>query len=1210
MQSPAKGLAPGRPLLLAGIADGAEGLVIADLARAVAAGEKAPVVSLAVVCRDGPRMALLSRALTFFAPDIEVLEFPAWDCLPYDRSSPHAAVVAQRMMTLARLARVTARERPSVLLTTVNAVTQRVPPRDLLVRQSFSAAPGNVLPMASTIAWLELNGFNRASTVREPGDYAVRGGILDLFAPGMEAPVRLDFFGDTLETIRRFDPDSQRTDEELRALDLVPMAEFQLTSETIRLFRTGYVAQFGAASPDDVLYQAVSEGRRFAGMEHWLPLFHPRLDTLFDYLGSKSPSPKGCKGSGEGAPAERSEPPHPGPLPDGERGSGLSSAATPIVLENLAEEAAHERLAQIADYYQARRQTIDQPGGGAPYKPLPPDQLYLAEAEWRARLDKAALARLSPFAAPEGDRAAIEIGARAGHNFSAERAEPGANVFDAVKKHVEALRGAGKRAIVALWSEGSRERMAHVLAEHGLLNLTPVASWPQALALSRHEVALAVLGIEAGFETADVAVISEQDILGERLIRARRAPKRAENFIAEVTSLATGDLVVHVDHGIGRFAGLRAIEAAGAPHDCLEIHYAGSDKLYLPVENIELLSRYGSEEAHVELDRLGSTAWQARKARMKNRIREMAGELIKVAAERAMHEAPRLAVGAGLYDEFCAGFPYEETDDQQATIAAVIADLASGRPMDRLICGDVGFGKTEVALRAAFIAAMNGKQVAVVVPTTLLARQHAKTFTERMRGYPVHIAQASRLVSAKEVAAVKKGLAEGAVDIVIGTHALLGKTVKFKDLGLLVVDEEQHFGVGHKEKLKQLRAEVHVLTLTATPIPRTLQLALSGVREMSIIATPPVDRLAVRTFVAPFDPVVVREALLRERYRGGQSFYVCPRIEDLAETKTFLDKTVPEVRVAVAHGQMPASMLEDIMSAFYDGKFDVLLSTSIVESGLDIPTANTLIVHRADMFGLAQIYQLRGRVGRAKLRAFALLTLPVARRITAQAERRLKVLQSLDTLGAGFQLASHDLDIRGAGNLLGEEQSGHIKEVGYELYQQMLEEAVTALKAGISAPAAEKWSPQITIGTPVLIPEDYVADLPVRLALYRRLAEIEEDRDIEAFAAELVDRFGKLPPEVEYLLQIVAIKALCRRANVEKIEVGPKGAVLAFRDNIFANPEGLLAYIAKHPVGARVRPDMKVVFFDEWETPAARLKGATGILRALAGIAEKAKEAA
>jgi transcription-repair coupling factor (superfamily II helicase) len=1166
--SPAERLSPGRVLTLAGIADGAEGLVLADLARAIASRAKPPAISIAVVCRDGPRMATLARALAFFAPDIEVLEFPAWDCLPYDRVSPHAAVVAQRMMTLARLARVQGREHPAVLLTTVNAALQRVPARELIAKQSLSAAPGNILPMAGIIAWLDLNGFNRASTVREAGDYAVRGGIVDLFAPGMDEPVRLDFFGDTLESIRSFDPETQRTNADLRALDLVPMAEFQLTSDTIRAFRTGYVAAFGAASPDDVLYEAVSEGRRYAGMQHWLPLFHPRLETVFDYI-----------------------------------------AGSPIAIEPLAEEAAHERLAQILDYFEARKEALTHSGGGAIYKPLPPERLYLAEAEWRERLEKSALARLTSFAAPEQANV-IEVGAHPGHNFTAERATPGANVFEAVTKHVHALQAAGKRAIVALWSDGSRERMAHVLAEHGLLNLAPVASWPQALALLRPQVALAVLGVESGFETADVALITEQDILGERLVRSRRQSKRADNFIAEVTSLSAGDLVVHADHGIGRFIGLRAIEAAGAPHDCLEIHYAGGDKLFLPVENIELLSRYGSEEAGAELDRLGSTAWQTRKARMKNRIREIAGELIKVAAERQLHEAPRLAVETGVYDEFCAGFPYEETNDQQAAIAAVLNDLSSGRPMDRLVCGDVGFGKTEVALRAAFIAAMNGKQVAVVVPTTLLSRQHFKTFADRLKAYPVHIAQASRLVSAKELAAVKKGLAEGTVDIVIGTHALLGKAVKFKDLGLIVVDEEQHFGVSHKEKLKQLRSEVHVLTLTATPIPRTLQLALSGVREMSIIATPPVDRLAVRTFVSPFDPVTVREALLRERYRGGQAFYVCPRIEDLADAKEFLDKTVPEVRVAVAHGQMPATALEDIMGAFYDGKFDVLLSTTIIESGLDIANANTLIVHRADMFGLAQIYQLRGRVGRSKLRAYALLTLPAGRKITPQAERRLKVLESLDTLGAGFQLASHDLDIRGAGNLLGDEQSGHIKEVGFELYQQMLEEAVLSMKAGIAAPVADKWSPQITIGTPVLIPEDYVTDLPVRLALYRRLSEIENDRDIEGFGAELVDRFGPLPEEVEYLLAIVAIKSLCRRANVEKIEVGPKGAVLSFRDNIFANPEGLISYIAKHPVGARVRPDQKVVFFDEWDTAEERLKGATDILRTLVGIAEKGKKAA
>ncbi len=1168
-QSPAQALKPGRVLTLAQVADGAEGLVLADLARAIAARSNAPAISLAVVCRDGQRMAQLSRALAFFGPEIEVMEFPAWDVLPYDRVSPNAAIVAQRMTTLSRLSRVKGRDKPSILVTTANAITQRVPARTFTATHALSVAPGNVLGMASVVEWLELNGFQRASTVRESGEYAVRGGILDLFPPGLDLPVRFDYFGDSVESIKTFDPQTQRSELSMSKLDLVPVAEFQLITETIRRFRTGYVSQFGAAGPDDLLYEAVSEGRRYPGMEHWLPLFHDGMDTLFDYL------------------------------PD-----------TPVALEALADDAIEQRFAQIEDYYEARAEALKE-GVTPAYKPMPPDKLYLGDAEWKERLGELAVAKLNPFDVPPAADV-VDIGATPGHNFVTDRNEPGANVFEAVAKHVGKLQGEGKRVAIALWSEGARERMAHVLADHKLVNLKSIGSWQQMATAPKHQISLAVLGIDAGFVTDDAAVISEQDILGDRLVRTRKAARRADNFIQEATSLSTGDLVVHVDHGIGRFIGLQPITVNGATQDCLEIHYAEGAKLFLPVVNVELLSRYGSEQSNVELDRLGSGNWQARKARMKKRILEMAGELIKIAAARQLREAPKLTVTPGAYDEFAAGFPYEETDDQLTAIDATLNDLASGRPMDRLVCGDVGFGKTEIALRATFDAVMNGKQVAVVVPTTLLARQHFKNFSERFRGFPVNVAQLSRLVPAAQLTANKKGLADGSVDIVVGTHAVLGKAITFKDLGLVVVDEEQHFGVSHKERLKSLRAEVHVLTLTATPIPRTLQLALTGVRDLSIIASPPVDRLAVRTFVTPFDPLVVREALLREKYRGGQAFYVCPRIEDLAGAKDFLDKHVPEVRVVVAHGQMAPTVLDDIMSAFYDGKYDVLLSTTIVESGLDIPTANTLIVHRADMFGLAQLYQLRGRVGRSKLRAYALLTLPVNRTITVQAERRLKVLQSLDTLGAGFQLASHDLDIRGAGNLLGEEQSGHIKEVGFELYQQMLEEAVTSAKAGITDVVEDRWSPQITIGMPILIPEDYVADLSVRLALYRRLADMEEERDIDSFAAEMVDRFGPLPKDVEHLLQIVQIKALCRKANVDKLDAGPKGAVLSFRDNEFANPEGLMIFIRDHAASVKVRNDkngQRLVFLDDWDRPEDRLKGAMAIVRRLSSIAIKAKAA-
>ncbi|WP_166295630.1 transcription-repair coupling factor [Bradyrhizobium sp. 2S1] len=1168
MKSPAAMLAAGRVLTIANVAEGAEGLVISDLARAIAAQPKRPAVSLAVVCRDGARMQQLARALEFFAPDIAVMQVPAWDCQPYDRVSPHSGILAQRLTALAKLSRLVGSDKPLIVLTTVNAAVQRVPARGLVAAQALSVAPGNVVPMDSVVAWLEHNGYTRSSTVREPGEYAVRGGILDLFPAGLDQPVRFDFFGDSLESIRTFDAETQRTLLDMRGLDLVPVSEFQLTTETIRRFRMGYVAAFGAPERDDQLYEAVSEGRRHPGMEHWLPLFQERMDTLFDYLDGAA-----------------------------------------IAIEPQAEDAARERFTQIADYYEARREALEHPGSGAIYKPLPPDQLYLTEAEWTKLLGEAPLARLTPFAVPEGSPDMFDAGARQGRNFAPERADGNVNVFEAVVGHVGALQSQRKKVIIALWSEGSRDRMGAMLRDHKLLNTTSVNTWRIVQATPRNETMLAVVGMESGFETDEFAVISEQDILGDRLVRPRKASRKLDNFISEVTSLATGDLVVHVEHGIGRFVGLQTLEVSGAPHDCLELHYAAETKLFLPVENIELLSRYGSDSANVELDRLGGGGWQARKAKLKNRIREIAGELIKIAAERQLHEAPKFPLQPHVYDEFCARFPYEETEDQLGAITSTLKDLEIGRPMDRLICGDVGFGKTEVALRAAFAVALEGKQVAVVVPTTLLARQHSRTFTERFRGFPVNIAQASRLVSTKELNQVKKGLTDGQVDIVVGTHALLGKAIKFKDLGLLIVDEEQHFGVSHKERLKQLRAQVHVLTLSATPIPRTLQLALTGVRELSIIASPPVDRLAVRTFVAPHDPLMIREALLRERYRGGQAFYVVPRIEDLAGVKDFLDKNVPEMKVAVAHGQMPPTVIEDIMSAFYDGKYDVLLSTTIVESGLDIPNANTLIVHRADMFGLAQLYQLRGRVGRSKLRAYALFTLPAQHKITAQAERRLKVLQSLETLGAGFQLASHDLDIRGAGNLLGEEQSGHIKEVGFELYQSMLEEAIVNLKAGVAEPAADRWSPQITIGMPVLIPEDYVNDLSVRLSLYRRLADLETDEEIDNFAAEMRDRFGVLPDEVRYLFKVAAIKAYCRRANVGKVDAGPKGAVIAFRDNSFAHPERLVSFIRQHGQAAKVRPDMKVVFFQEWDTPEERLAGTTEILRQLANLAESKKAA-
>ena len=1143
-----------------GVVSGYEPFAIYKIAAEI--GGKGPILYIA---RDGQKLDDLTHALSFIEPQMPVVQLPSWDCLPYDRVSPNPAISAKRMSALTNISALSKNLHPAIILTTANAIMQKLPPRSMVEGQSITARPGQNLDMDKLVHHLEHNGFERVSSVREIGDFAVRGGIVDLFAPGSDAPVRLDFFGDTLETVRAFDPASQRTTQTLKDFSLEPMSEITLTPELISKFRTNYIRSFGAASPNDALYEAISEGRRFSGMEHWLPLFYDHLDTIFDYIGD-----------------------------------------IPVVFDHLAEEAMIERNKLIEDYYQARLEQHDPKDSSTPYNPVKPAELYLTPEDIASLSEKVRhRIDLTPFNKPESSgHLVLHSNVTIGRDFVEERTSENKNLFESVVDHVAELRSKGHKVLLTGWSEGSLERLLQVLDEHGLKGIEKVTSLHSVKVTPRDHITAAVVTVEHGFVADDLVVVAEQDILGDRLVRSARRRKRNADFISDMTTLNSGDIVVHVDHGIGRFVGLKTITAAGVPRDCLEIHYADEDRLFLPVENIELLSRYGGEGTNVVLDKLGGVAWQARKAKLKKRLLEIAGHLIHIAAEREMRNAPVLVPPTGSYDEFVARFPYDETDDQLRAIDAVLGDLAAGKPMDRLICGDVGFGKTEVAIRAAFVAALNGYQVAVVVPTTLLARQHYKTFQARFQGLPVKIGQASRLVGAKELAAVKNGVREGTVDIVIGTHALLGATMQFSRLGLLVVDEEQNFGVKQKERLKELKTDIHVLTLSATPIPRTLQLALTGVRELSLITTPPVDRMAVRTFVSPFDPLIVRETLMREHYRGGQSFYVCPRISDLKDVQEFLANHVPELKVTAAHGQMPAGQLDDIMNAFYDGQYDVLLSTSIVESGLDIPSANTLIVHRADMFGLAALYQLRGRVGRSKQRAYALFTLPNQKVLTPGADRRLKVLQSLDSLGAGFQLASHDMDIRGAGNLLGEEQSGHIKEVGFELYQQMLEEAVAELKDG-TAVSESQWSPQISVGTAVMIPDNYVPDLPLRLSLYRRLAEIEELGDIDAFGAEMIDRFGPLPVPVQHLLKVVYIKALCRQANVEKLDAGPKGAVIQFRENNFANGVGLVKWIGEQGSMAKIRPDQSVVFIRDWPNADQRLNGAATVMTQLVKLSKE-----
>ena len=1166
---------PGR-ILLSGVPEGFDSRILAEIGVGAAK-------TVLHVARDDARLARLAGEIAFFVPQIDILRFPAWDCLPYDRVSPNAEVASERVDCLTRLAGQP--ETPKggrIVLTTINALLQRVPLPEAFADATFTATPGDRIDLDELTQFLTRNGYGRAGTVREPGEYAIRGGIIDIFPPGTEEPFRLDLFGDEIEGIRAFDPATQRTIDARPRAVLKPVSEVFLDENSISRFRAGYREMFGSVSEDE-LYRGVSEGRKQIGMEHWLPLFHETLATLFDYL------------------------------PD----------AT-VTLDHQVEAARDARLETITDYYDARRSFLNASANARrgddappPYRPLPSKMLYLDAAEWDQGMADRSAGDFSPFSAPDTAehgvyKSIIDFGGRRAPDFSSARLKNAGgkqnsngeehNVFDMVRQYITTEQNNGRRVIIAGFTNGSRERLRQLLHDHGTPGLVSADGWTEVEALPPGAVAVAVLAVEHGFVTSDAAIIGEQDILGDRLIRPTQKRRNAKNFIADATELAPGDFVVHLEHGIGRYEGLETLDISGAPHDCLQLTYAGNDRLYVPVENVEVLSRYGSGDGGAQLDRLGGAAWQARRSKLKKQLLEMAGELIEIAARRALQPAPKIPVPAGLYEEFCARFPYNETDDQRNAIVDTMTDLESGRPMDRLVCGDVGFGKTEIALRAAFNTVMAGGQVAVVVPTTLLSRQHYATFEERFAGTSVRIGQLSRMVTPKDATATKEALATGDVNIVIGTHALLGKGIKFLNLTLLVIDEEQHFGVTHKERLKQLRSDVHVLTLTATPIPRTLQMALTGVKDMSMIATPPVDRLAVRTFVLPFDPVVVREAIMREHFRGGQIFYVCPRVQHLDEIAERLATLVPEIRVGVAHGRMPKNALEDVMNAFYDGKIDLLLSTQIVESGLDIPRANTLIIHRADVFGLAQLYQLRGRVGRSKLRAYCYLTLPPGKSLTAAASKRLEVLQTLDTLGAGFTLASHDLDIRGAGNLLGDEQSGHIREVGVELYQQMLEEAVAQAR-GATPLTEDGWAPQINIGMPVLIPEGYVSDLDLRLGLYRRIATLESQSEIESFAAEMIDRFGALPDEVENLLRIVAIKRLCRSAGVEKLDAGPKGAVISFRKNDFANPAGLIAFIQDDIGRTKLRPDHKLVYRRDWLNAQERLNGAQRLLNKLADIA-------
>ncbi len=1035
------------------------------LALALADAGRAHPGLVVAVARDTHAAHALEAELGVFAragskgADLDVLHFPDWETLPYDLFAPHPDIVSQRIATLYRLP---STER-GVLVVPVATLMQRLAPTSYIAGSGLVLSLRQKLDLASEQRRLETSGYRHVPQVAEPGDFAVRGALIDIFPMGSAEPYRIELFDEEIESIRTFDPETQRSDAKVDAVRLLPAREFPLTDESTKAFRNTLRERFPIDPRRCPLYQDIREGVTPAGIEYYLPLFFDRTDTLFDYLA----------------------------------GNAL------FVLGEGVLDAAEHFWSQANERYEQRAHDVERPI-------LPVAELYLPTQQLRERLN--AQLRIDVVAKGTHENA-IDLGTQPAPMLPINR--KGEAPADDLKRFLAAYPG---RVLMTADSAGRREALLELLA---IAHLQPTiaGSWSEFSSESSVRFAITVASLETGFALTEPAltVLTERELLGERAQQSRRRKRAArdpETIIRDLGELAIGAPIVHIDHGVGRYQGLLKLDIGGQGGEFLAIEYAKGDKLYVPVSQLHLVGRYtGAAPEFAPLHSLGGDAWERAKRKAAQKVRDVAAELLAIYAQREARQGVALAVDMPMAEQFASSFPFEETPDQEQAIAAVIADLASPKAMDRVVCGDVGFGKTEVALRAAFIAAVAGKQVAVLVPTTLLAQQHYQNFRDRFADWPVRVDVLSRFKSKKETDEALKKIAAGEIDVVIGTHKLLQSDVRFKDLGLVIVDEEHRFGVRQKEQLKKLRAEVDLLTLTATPIPRTLNMAMAGLRDLSIIATPPQHRLAVKTFIGVYDPALIREAFQRELARGGQVYFLHNEVDTIEKIARELGELVPDARLRIAHGQMPERELEQVMLDFYRQRFNVLVCTTIIESGIDVPSANTIVVNRADRFGLAQLHQLRGRVGRSHHRAYAYLVIPDRRVITADAEKRLEALASLEELGAGFTLATHDLEIRGAGELLGEEQSGQIEQIGFSLYTEMLDRAVRALKSG-KVPDFDLTSEheaEIELHVPALIPDDYLPDVNARLTLYKRISSARDEEELRELQVEMIDRFGLLP---------------------------------------------------------------------------------------------------
>lgn len=1089
--------------------------------------------TLLIVAPDSDRAGEIHAELQFFAGPVgEILYFPAWDTAPFEKASPHADITGQRLDTLRRLLD----RRPSAVVTTVEALRQKVLPRTLFDRSSLYFLPGEESNRDELLTKLVTLGYLHVPLVEDRGTFAVRGGIVDIFPPGFDQPVRIEFFGDFVDTIRTFDPLSQRSLIPLEELLLLPSRELLLSPDVIqaaapRLKQRCDDLEISPLARRELLEQLQS-GLCPAGVEYLLPLFQPTLETLFDY----------------------------------------AADTVKVLIDPEAITAAQQHFDNELETAAARAQDR---GDLFPE----PATLFLAAAETDDQLKRSRVVTIPHLALTITDRneERIEITSADNADLKVGLSADSEGVLKPLVERFSAWLDERERLIIACHQRGQAQRLYELLAHYPI----PLAISERSFAEERErddgKIAIVIGGISRGFRlpAGKLIVVTEEELFGRRVKRRGISELRKKQLMTSLAELKPGDYMVHLDHGIGIYRGLVHLSFDTYASDFLLLEYAGADKLYLPIDRLNLVQRYvGAEGLEPKVDKLGGTSWEKSKARARIAVQEMAEELLKIYAARHVHEGHAFSLPDELYREFEASFAYEETSDQLAAIGDMLGDMTAPKPMDRLVCGDVGYGKTEVAMRGAFKAVMDGKQVAVLVPTTILAQQHLETFRARFAAYPVTIEMLSRFRTAKEQKAILEQVKKGTIDVIIGTHRLLQSDVTFKDLGLLIIDEEQRFGVTHKERLKKYRAVVDILTLTATPIPRTLYMSLMGIRDLSIIDTPPVDRLAVKSFVARAADELIREAVIRELRRGGQVFFVHNRVQSIMNWAEHLHRIVPEAKIAVAHGQMEEGELEKVMLGFMHGETNLLLCTTIIESGLDIPNANTLIVDRADTFGLAQLYQLRGRVGRSKQRAYAYFLIPGEGAISADARERLKVIQELTELGAGFRLATHDLEIRGAGDLLGAKQSGNIATVGFDLYTELLEEAVQRLKG---EEPVEKIEPEINLRIPAFIPEDYVREPNQRLIIYKKLTQATAETEVDEVLEELVDRFGKLPLAASYLLEVMKLRVLFKNLLIRTAECDGRRLTFSFHQKTSVSPDAIIGLIRNNGKRYQFTPDYRLV---------------------------------